>query len=97
MCRLNRRIWDYWLAGVLGSFAVLEYQALKRGCHPTLSRRARAALTLLLGRNGACVPFLAGAWFTWHLSRLSDDLIEPSDSGLDLGKHGSISVSERVL
>ena len=37
-CRYQRRIWDYWLAGVLGSFAVLEYQAFKHGCHPTLSR-----------------------------------------------------------
>lgn len=62
-CRLNRRIWDYWLAGVLGSFAVIEYQALKNGCHPTLSR-------VLHGRHAGPVLFAGGCALAVHVVRL---------------------------
>lgn len=38
MCRLkHRRLWQYWLAALFGSFGVMEYPAIKHKCHQPLS------------------------------------------------------------
>lgn len=38
MCRLkHRRLWHMWLLATVGSFGIMEYPAIKHGCHRPLS------------------------------------------------------------
>lgn len=63
MCRLRKhRIWDYWLAAVLGSFAALEYPAVKHSCHDPLS-------AVLSKRHLGPVIFALATWLLVHLFR----------------------------
>lgn len=63
MCRLKHpRIWDYWLAGVLGSFAALEYPAVRHKCHDPLS-------DMLHRRKLGPVIFASATWLLIHLLR----------------------------
>jgi hypothetical protein len=59
--RLWSKAWLYWLAGVLGSFALLEEAAYRRGKHKTLSRVMNRWLTVL------------GRWITRQIGLGPDD------------------------
>lgn len=65
MCKIkSRRVWDYWLAGVVGSFAALQYPAIRYKCHDPLSD------TLWRYKLGPAI-FAVATWLLVHLVRYS--------------------------
>lgn len=74
------RIWIAWLTATLGSFAVLEWLALRREKFPPLSYVLRRIWgTDPPCRRGRFTPavFMAGSiWLTGHLVRVVNDETE---------------------
>lgn len=75
---MSRRAWSAawatWLAGTIGSFAWLEAAALRKQCHPTLSRTlARWMGVQPQTRWGRYAPAIFMAFWTWltvHVTRM---------------------------
>lgn len=65
--------WAVWLTATLGSFAWLEAVALRRRCHPTLTRTLRRWLGLQPARRHGPAALLGFAsvwvWLVVHLAR----------------------------
>ena len=68
------RVWDVWLAAVVGSFAALEVYSLRTDRFPTLTRTLRAHLGIApRARHGLVAPvafLMFWAWLTAHLVEL---------------------------
>lgn len=65
--RLWPHAWTLWLAASVGAFAALEYEALRRGRHPTLSH-------VLAHRHLGPALAAAGALAAVHVIRYPPDI-----------------------
>lgn len=75
---MARKIWPWawtaYLSSATAAFAVLEWLAYRHGKHPTLSRELRRWTGGTRCRWSSLVFTAAGAWLSWHVASLKDDI-----------------------
>jgi hypothetical protein len=73
---VTRGPWPAWLVAVVGSFAVLEYAAVGRGWHPSLSMYLRSVMGIHpKTRLGRVTPVAFAAFWLWVVIHLVADVV----------------------